>query len=90
MPHTQGVKKVWFNENSGGSYNTMQNFFGGCSLNATKFTSANNRVVNVQLPCSGTSSGMDWSVSPANPAACFHQILHEKTRRLASNPSLLF
>jgi hypothetical protein len=55
---------VWFNENSGGNYDTLQNFFGGCSRNYTKFTSATNRVVDVKLPCSGSSGGMDWSVSP--------------------------
>jgi hypothetical protein len=60
----QDLKSRWFNENSGGDYNTMQNFFGGCSLNATKFTSATNRVVAVPLPCSGSNDGMDWSVSP--------------------------
>jgi hypothetical protein len=62
-PHvlSQAANTLFFNT-PGGTTQTLQGWYEGCSMGRTLMTPSTSKVVSVTLPCSGTTStGSSWS-----------------------------
>jgi hypothetical protein len=60
-PVLQAANALFFNT-PGGTTQTLQGWYQGCSMGRTLMTSATSKVVSVTLPCSGTTStGTSWN-----------------------------
>jgi hypothetical protein len=59
--YPQAGNRLFFNT-PGGTTQTLQGWYQGCSMGRTLMTSSTSKVVSVTLPCSGvTSTGTSWS-----------------------------
>jgi hypothetical protein len=57
----QAANALFFNT-PGGTTQTLQGWYQGCSMGRTLMTSSTSKVVSVTLPCSGTTStGTSWN-----------------------------
>jgi hypothetical protein len=58
---SQAANTLFFNT-PGGTTQTLQGWYEGCSMGRTLLTSSTSKVVSVTLPCSGTTStGTSWT-----------------------------